>query len=657
MELNEQDKKYFEMKSKFLRGALTDYESKYARVVEGWEKSRKMGADAHRAVLTDEQRDMHVFERIDDLSKCHLAYFRDYYESRNNALKNLGGAIFYLDTELAAFHKDGNREFLDYLKSKGIRIGTKFSVENVGVFAGNAALNKPFSNCFSAGQSHFCDILCEFACIARYGEATGRGGFHAVNLILLPLEKCYKNSINSASFILEAGDFTYKNRIMYPHIESRFRLLEQSAQYSTDIMMLLDENGDIMFANSRFENEFGKPITEIINRPISEALPPLAFCDKALRAAKELPGQNVQIPDRHGNEKVYYAETQQINENKRRIGLKLTLKTSAQIRKYAASANAEAAIYRLSDIIGKCPAMQRLKQRARAAAGVTANVLITGESGTGKELFARSIHSASARADMAYIAVNCTTVQKTNAVEELVGRESEDGKCIFQGKLEQADGGTIFFDDISEMPPEMQNELLRFIDTGFITRIGGRMSTKLDVRIIAAANRDLRRCVENGSFKAALYYRLNIIRLELPPLRERGEDLTLLINHFVNTISEEYGKNIFPATEETVQLLKGYDWPGNLTELHSLIERFIISAPANEPLSIHALPSDLSAAESSPANRSVEARLAGESYSAAEEERLRELMLRCNGNKSAVAKLLHISRGTLYKKLRRYGLE
>src|SRR5699024_5875619 len=135
------------------------------------------------------------------------------------------------------------------LKRRGIRIGTKFSVENVGVFAGNTAISRPFVTCYSSGEANYSRLFTDLVCIARYGETSAANGFHAVNLIFIPLEKCNRNAFNSANFVLEAGDFTYKNRILYPHMERRFSLLEQSVQYTADIILLVDDSGDVTFVN------------------------------------------------------------------------------------------------------------------------------------------------------------------------------------------------------------------------------------------------------------------------------------------------------------------------------------------------------------------------------------------------------------------------
>ncbi len=184
------------------------------------EVTRRRHADAHAVRLGEDCRDLHVFDRIDDISKCHLAYFRDYYESRSTALERMGGAMFYLDTQLVAFHKSGSAALFEGAQSKGPAYrNARFSVENVGVLPETPRRKSPLLPASSAGQGHYCDLLTPYACIARYGETSAGPGFHAVTVIFLPLDKCFKNSLNSATFMLEAGDFTYKNRILYPHIE------------------------------------------------------------------------------------------------------------------------------------------------------------------------------------------------------------------------------------------------------------------------------------------------------------------------------------------------------------------------------------------------------------------------------------------------------
>lgn len=637
-----QNEQLRELKKKFLEGTLGVCEPKFRKVVEGWERSRSAGVDPDCMKLTDEQRDLRVFDRIDDISKCHLAYFKDYYESRNTALDKLGGAIFYLDAQLVAFHKSGNEELLRTLKRRGIRIGTKFSVENVGVFAGNTAISRPFVTCYSSGEANYSRLFTDLVCIARYGETSAANGFHAVNLIFIPLEKCNRNAFNSANFVLEAGDFTYKNRILYPHMERRFSLLEQSVQYTADIILLVDDSGDVTFVNSRFENEFGIPVTSIVGKSLRSKLPGLSFVLKALTSGKEIAAGNVQLSFGEEHSRFYYVECLPIREEQNIIGLKVVIKTAEQIRRYSAAAQRHNAVYNFQDIIAESSVMRRVKAAARAAACSPANVLITGESGTGKELFAQAIHNASPRFSGPFIPINCGGFARDNAGSLLFGTPEK------AGKLELADGGTLFLDDISEMSPEMQSFLLRFLDDGLITPANREESIHVDVRIIATAGSELINRVNSGSFRMDLYYRLNVLRLDLPPLRERLDDLEKLSNYFASILSARYGKNVYSVTPETLELFRGYAWPGNLRELRNIIERSLVNARSGSPLSVSGPLGDselgvpLTAARG---ERALDLR-------SAEEERLVETLIRFNGNKAKAARHLGISRGTVYKRLR-----
>lgn len=637
-----QNEQLRELKKEFLEGTLGVCEPKFRKVVEGWERSRSAGVDPDCMKLTDEQRDLRVFDRIDDISKCHLAYFKDYYESRNTALDKLGGAIFYLDAQLVAFHKSGNEELLRTLKRRGIRIGTKFSVENVGVFAGNTAISRPFVTCYSSGEANYSRLFTDLVCIARYGETSAANGFHAVNLIFIPLEKCNRNAFNSANFVLEAGDFTYKNRILYPHMERRFSLLEQSVQYTADIILLVDDSGDVTFVNSRFENEFGIPVTSIVGKSLRSKLPVLSFVLKALTSGKEIAAGNVQLSFGEEHSRFYYVECLPIREEQNIIGLKVVIKTAEQIRRYSAAAQRHNAVYNFQDIIAESSVMRRVKAAARAAACSPANVLITGESGTGKELFAQAIHNASPRFSGPFIPINCGGFTRDNAGSLLFGTPEK------AGKLELADGGTLFLDDISEMSPEMQSFLLRFLDDGLITPANREESIHVDVRIIATAGSELINRVNSGSFRMDLYYRLNVLRLDLPPLRERLDDLVKLSNYFASILSARYGKNVYSVTPETLELFRGYAWPGNLRELRNIIERSLVNARSGSPLSVSGPLGDselgvpLTAARG---ERALDLR-------SAEEERLVETLIRFNGNKAKAARHLGISRGTVYKRLR-----
>ena len=234
--------------------------------------------------------------------------------------------------------------------------------------------------------------------------------------------------------------------------------------------------------------------------------------------------------------------------------------------------------YKFWNLIGKSPKMQRVYELVEKVAQTKANVLITGESGTGKELVAKAIHYNSARKDQSFVTLNCGAIPENLLESELFGhmKGSFTGAIANKrGLLEMAAGGTLFMDEIGELPLPLQVKLLRVIQEREFKRVGGTEDIKVDVRIISASNQDLQQKVAQGGFREDLFYRLNVIQIKLPPLRERKEDITLLMNHFVRKYSAETGKEIEGVLPEALELLLNYDFAGNVRELENIIERSI----------------------------------------------------------------------------------
>ena len=231
------------------------------------------------------------------------------------------------------------------------------------------------------------------------------------------------------------------------------------------------------------------------------------------------------------------------------------------------------------EIVGSSHALQRVLTQVTKVAGTEATVLILGETGTGKELIARAIHKRSRRAGGAFILVNCAAIPPSLIASELFGHEKGAFTGALQrrlGRFEAADGGTIFLDEIGELPPEAQVALLRVLQEREIERVGSSQPIPVDVRVIAATNRDLEAAVERGTFREDLYYRLNVFPIRMPPLRERVEDIPILVEYLVDRYAKQVGKNIRNIEKHTLQLLQNYDWPGNVRELQNVIERAVV---------------------------------------------------------------------------------
>ena len=231
------------------------------------------------------------------------------------------------------------------------------------------------------------------------------------------------------------------------------------------------------------------------------------------------------------------------------------------------------------EIVGSSPALQRALAQVTKVAGTESTVLILGETGTGKELVARAIHKLSARATRAFIRVNCAAIPAALIASELFGHEKGAFTGALQrrvGRFEAADGGTIFLDEVGDLPADMQVALLRVLQEREIERVGSSRPIPVDVRIVAATNRDLDVAVEEGSFRPDLYYRLNVFPILVPPLRERVEDIHVLVPYLVERYAQKAGKTIRHINKQTLQLLESYDWPGNVRELQNVIERAVV---------------------------------------------------------------------------------
>lgn len=312
--------------------------------------------------------------------------------------------------------------------------------------------------------------------------------------------------------------------------------------------------------------------------------------------------------------------------------------------------NGFSAAYTLDSIIGKSSSIKKVKETAAIAAKSSSNVLILGESGTGKELLAQSIHNAGDHANGPFVAVNCGSIPKALVESELFGYEAgaftgakKEGN---PGKFELADGGTLFLDEIGDMPLELQASLLRVLQTHEITRIGGKYSKKIDVKLIAATHIDLLEAVKQKNFRIDLYYRLNVLSIMIPPLRDRREDISLLVHYFIQVHSEYMHKNIKGISQEAINILLSYDWPGNIRELENIVER-AINLAQEDMITLNELPIELLAEPEKEDSTRPDNRMRNNLINLIEQE---------NGNVQKVAKMLDIPTSTLYRKLRKHSI-
>lgn len=309
-----------------------------------------------------------------------------------------------------------------------------------------------------------------------------------------------------------------------------------------------------------------------------------------------------------------------------------------------------------SDFIGQSTGIRRVFELIEKVAPSKAAVAISGESGTGKEVVARSIHNLSTRREKAFVAINCASIPATLMESEFFGHERGAFTGADQRRLgvfELAHGGTLFLDEVGEIPIELQAKLLRVLEEGKLRRVGGKVEIEVDVRILCATNRDLKMEIKNGRFREDLYFRLNVFQIVLPPLRERRDDIPILAQYFVEKFNTDSRKHIAGIHPQAIEVLKNYEWPGNIRELRNAVERAVILCDDDLILSEH-LPPDMG-------GRGPERQIFKTAYGLPidliEKEYILGSLQRNSGNKARTAEILGVSEKTLYNKLNRYAAE
>ncbi len=309
-----------------------------------------------------------------------------------------------------------------------------------------------------------------------------------------------------------------------------------------------------------------------------------------------------------------------------------------------------------AEFIGQSSAMRRVFELIQRVAPAKASVAITGESGTGKEMVARSVHNLSLRREKPFIAVNCASIPATLMESEMFGHERGAFTGADQrrpGVFELAHGGTLFLDEVGEIPVELQAKLLRVLEEGRLRRLGGKVELEVDVRVLCATNRDLKAEIKNQRFREDLFFRLNVFQIALPPLRDRREDIPLLVQYFVDKFNADSGKRVSGVHPEALEVLKNYDWPGNIRELRNAVERAVILCDV-DLITREQLPPDM--AGKGPERQSFRLTY-GLTLDAVEKEYIVGSLQRNGGNKARTAEILGVSEKTLYNKLNRYAAE
>lgn len=392
-------------------------------------------------------------------------------------------------------------------------------------------------------------------------------------------------------------------------------------------------------------------------------MPGISGSDVLKKVTAEMPGIPVIVLTGHGSidaaveamrDGAYDFLTKPLNLDQLGMIVKRALENRELSLKHQQLLKDTASSHSLDNIIGKSAEMQRVLNMVRKVADTKASVLITGESGVGKEVFADAIHKLSSRRDASFVKVHCAALSETLLESELFGHEKgafTGAESLHKGRFELAHGGTIFLDEIGEINMSVQIKLLRVLQEKKFERVGGEKTIEVDVRVLAATNRNLEEEVKAGRFRQDLFYRLNVIRLEVPPLRERKDDIPLLMNAFLEKFAKENGKAVTGFDQRARAAMYKYDWPGNIRELENCVESAVVMAGGSE-ITLEDLPPTVSKATQA---ESISIPV-GITLDEAERIVIEENLAANKGNKSKTADILGIGRKTLHRKLAEYGM-
>jgi len=615
-----------------------------------WQRSRDWGVDPFldkNCRLLPQAEISARLEENREVMDVIIPYMNIIYQ----AIKGLGYFIFVTDSQAWVLHAVGDNNILqDYHETLDFKIGVNWSEEVVGTTAVGIALaeKKPVS--FIA-EEKYCFVLKNRACAA------------------VPIRK----DPNKISAVLGLATNLTKVKRMDSYI---FGLLLEAKRSIENKLQFLSTKEDLNIINSYYKAVFdnvsdaiitvnGEGIIDGINPLAAEMLsvnPELVLgksAEEILGFTPLLPNSftcPARFPQTHleNTRKPYICNWNSIpiqSKNKKNSGILLIgQKNRNEGRSNSCTLDAQ---YTFDDIIGESKEIKDLKALLKTAAQESITVLLVGKSGTGKELFAQAIHNASLRASKPFVAVNCGAIPRDLAESEIFGYVegafTGARKGGHQGKFQQAQGGTIFLDEIAEMPLELQIKLLRVLENRKIVPLGGTESIPLDIRVICATNKDLRAKVQSGEFRQDLYWRINALEVNIPPLSSRKEDILILADHFLQEYSQKRGIH-YTLDKDALKLLIQYSWPGNGRQLKNVLERSTIFAKDG---TIHA--KDLPEYLLSTDNNFLE----GSCFTLekAEYEAIKKAVSESDGNLTKAAKILGIARNTLYSKMDKFKIE
>ncbi|PIC63046.1 sigma-54-dependent Fis family transcriptional regulator [Sporosarcina sp. P13] len=617
-------------------GTLTDGLVR-REISESWESSKSIGVNPFQTSIEDILTH-HELENCLQQNEQLLSFATPRVESLVDILHESETMLSFTDSNGTILQSFGDRKTLKRAEILNIFTGGTWTEQSAGTNAVGVALKtkSPAQVLFS---EHFCKKNHEWYCAAApmiapftkevLGVVNIAGSNphihpHTLKLIISEAQNLSNTIINQVY-----------HSILHDHLS-----LTNSMEDSQDAVLIIDSKKNIVQRNAVANND--PYISDILHTSSLEGLDELvhyAMISGKVVMKEEI--QNLRL------KQLYTCSIQPVSFQNIYLGAIIFLKkshsTTSTKKQHGIKTKEEKQTDPFQKMIGSSDSFLYVQKQAKKAAAIDATIFLAGETGTGKEVFAQAIHQASDRKDKPFIAINCGAVPRNLLESELSGYEAGAFTGArakgSPGKFEMAQGGTIFLDEIGDMPLDLQVHLLRILEEREVTRIGSSKAIPIDVRIIAATHRDLTEAVSNGLFREDLLYRLKVIQLTIPPLRERAEDISALASHFIDELCGEFGKQQMNISSAFKTCLLDYQWPGNIRELKNVIQQALFNADGTILTPSH-LPAELT-----------------RNTQLTEKQQLQEALQAEKGVVAHAAKRMGISRATMYRKMKQYNLE
>ncbi|WP_313342304.1 sigma 54-interacting transcriptional regulator [Sedimentibacter sp.] len=630
---------------------------KHDHVLNGWERCQYLKTNRRSGLCDNDisESDLNnLLAKHKDLIKTAHPFMEQMERLLNNYLL------------IALVNKDGYiiDEIQPHLKKRldnaYFCLGGRFSEEYNGNTSISTSIieNKPI--CL-IGDDHYCDCYHDLASMSApiyyNNEIIG-----TVSVIAFK-GRDNNDSLSIIESIAKIIGLGYESNNNNKELNLRYKLQSAIINSFTDGLLIIDKNGYLEYINQVGAEILNIEREKSIGRHVAELVDFKPVILDVLKTGQGYVDEEIIVSDRTGVKTHFIKTAVPIKDDDGNIvNVVDTFRKIKRVQKLINEMTGAYSNFRFDDIIGNSTNLKKCIKIAKIAANSTSNVLITGESGTGKELIAHSIHSYSDRRDQPFVTINCGAIPRELLESELFGYEagsftgaSTKGRT---GKFELAEGGTIFLDEIGEMPLDMQVKLLRVLQDKKVTRVGGYNVFNVDVKIIAATNKDLIKLCDQGLFRRDLYYRINVLNVKIPSMRERKSDIPILVEYFINKYSYRLDKTILGISPDALDLLINYDWLGNVRELENVLERAVNICEGNM-ITEKEINSDLFYQDND-INQHSNMNSANENdivpLEVLEERAIKQALTASNGNITTAANMLKVTRNTIYNKVKKYNL-